>query len=97
MRNQSMQTLLMLGALAALVLLPSKAQAYYEGPWCAVINIGAGVIHENCSMPNYQTCRSEALRFGSSSFCRQNAGFSGYWRAPSQPRRAKHKRRHHRR
>ena len=29
-------------------------------PWCVVYDIGAGVVHENCSMPSYQACNAAA-------------------------------------
>src|SRR5947207_1464474 len=68
----------MLAALAAWFLLSPNAARAYDGPWCAVISFGGGTVSENCSMPSFEVCRAEALRFGSTSFCRQNGYFRGY-------------------
>jgi hypothetical protein len=43
-----------------------------------VVNWGAGSVSEYCSMPSFEACRNEALRFGSTSFCRQNPAYPGY-------------------
>jgi hypothetical protein len=67
----------MLAALAALVTFNSNTARAYDGPWCAVISLGGGFVSENCSMPSFEVCRTEALRFGPTSFCRQN----GYYLA----------------
>jgi hypothetical protein len=91
-----MRKYLLLGAFAFAGLLPAGAsQAYYDGPWCAVTSDGAGGIVENCSMLSFEMCRTEALSFGPTGFCRQNGRYPGYWAAPHEPRRVKHKRHHH--
>ena len=73
-----MQKHAMLAALAALIVLSANEARAYDGPWCAVISLGRGVVSENCSMPSFEVCRREALSFGPTSFCRQNGYFRGY-------------------
>jgi len=93
-----MKKYLMLSAFAAAALLPAgQSHAYYEGPWCAVVNDGAGNVVENCSMRSFEMCRQEALLGGPTSFCRINGRFPGYWAAPGGPGRVKPKRRPYRR
>ena len=65
-------------ALAALFVSSANEAEAYDGPWCAVISFGGGVVSENCSMPSFEVCRREALSFGPTSFCRQNGYFRGY-------------------
>lgn len=91
-----MRNLLTVGLLAAAALLPSRQSQAYEGPWCAVVNIGGSVVQEICSMETFEKCREEALRFGMTSFCRQNPAYSGYWSKPAESHRPKYRRRHHR-
>jgi len=38
-----------------------ESQAY-EGPWCALSDIGGGVMQENCSMRTLEMCRQEVDR-----------------------------------
>ena len=73
-----MQRPTMLAALAALFVLSANEARAYDGPWCAVISLGGGTVSENCSMPSFEVCRAEALRFGPTSFCRHNGYFRGY-------------------
>ena len=54
-------------------------------PWCVVYDIGAGVVHENCSMPSYQACNAERILQGRTAFCRPNAAFARYSGQPLQP------------
>jgi hypothetical protein len=82
-----MRKFLLLGVVTTAALLPSlRSSAYYEGPWCAILNDGGGSVSENCSMSSFEMCREEALRNGTSSFCRQNGRYPGYWSAGSRPR-----------
>jgi len=67
-----------------------------EGPWCAVVDMGFNLIQERCSMASFEICRQEALRFGMTSFCRQNPAYPGYWTGQREPRATKSRRRHHR-
>ena len=73
-----MQKSTLLAACAALFVLSASEVRAYDGPWCAVINFGGGSVSENCSMPSFEVCRAYALRYGSTSFCRQNGYFQGY-------------------
>jgi hypothetical protein len=89
-----MHKTLMLAAAATLFLGPKSALAYGNGPWCAVISIGGGVVSENCSMPSFEVCRSYALGFGPTSFCRHNGYFQGYPAESTRQRPKKSKRKH---
>ena len=73
-----MRKTVMLTALAALFVLSANPARAYDGPWCAVISVGGGFVSENCSMPSFEVCRAEAMRFGPTSFCRHNGYFRGY-------------------
>jgi len=65
------------GFLALTALFSSRPALAAEGPWCAVVNMGFGMIREHCSMTSFEMCRHEALRFGMTSFCRQNPAYFG--------------------
>jgi Protein of unknown function (DUF3551) len=90
-----MRKTVILAAIAALLLLNSERARAYDGPWCAIISLGGGFVSENCSMPSFEVCRAEALRFGPTSFCRVN----GYYLAKKgeaqryRPKKAKRKHR----
>jgi len=73
-----MHKAMMLAAVAACFLFGSNGARAYDGPWCAVISFGGGFVSENCSMPSFEACRAEAMRFGPTSFCRHNGYFQGY-------------------
>jgi hypothetical protein len=91
----TMHKAVMLAALAALLAVkPNSAQAY-DGPWCAIISLGGGFVSENCSMPSFEVCRQEALRFGPTSFCRQNGYYLAKQGGPQRYRPKKSKRKHH--
>ena len=85
------------GFLALTALFSSRPALAAEGPWCAVVNMGFDMIRERCSMTSFEMCRQEALRFGMTSFCRQNPAYPGYWSGQREPRSTKSRRRHHRR
>mgnify|MGYP002651076284 CR=1 FL=1 len=72
-----MHKAVMLAATAALLVFNVKGARAYDGPWCAVISLGGGFVSENCTMPSFEVCRQEAMRFGPTSFCRQNGYFRG--------------------
>jgi hypothetical protein len=92
-----MQRPITLAAVAAVFLLSANEARAYDGPWCAVISFGGGTVSENCSMPSFEVCRAEALRFGSTSFCRQNGFFRGYSSENARYRAKTPKRSHHHR
>ena len=54
-------------------------------PWCVVYDIGAGVVHENCTMPTFEACNAERAIQGTTAFCRQNPAFAGYYTRPGGP------------
>lgn len=65
-----MRFILVVTAIAAAMLLDLRAGQAYEGPWCAVVNIGRDVIW-NCSMRNLEMCRQEVIA-GNRGFCNPN-------------------------
>jgi len=85
------------GFLALTALFSSRPALAAEGPWCAVVNMGFGMIRERCSMTSFEMCLQEALRFGMTSFCRQNPAYPGYWSVQRESHPTKSRRRHHRR
>jgi Protein of unknown function (DUF3551) len=71
--------LLILAALVASVLLGAlPSQAYDEGPWCATVSLGPGVVSENCQIRDFETCRQEVVS-GNRGFCTQNPRWPGYY------------------
>jgi hypothetical protein len=54
-----------------------SAQAYYNGPWCAVFSTGPGGASERCDYRDFETCRMDIIA-GNRGFCRQNGYFQGY-------------------
>lgn len=65
---------------AAASLQAPPAQAYGNGPWCAVYSIGHGSATERCEFWNFEACRQE-ITGGNRGFCRP----SSYWAAPGRP------------
>jgi hypothetical protein len=47
------------------------AEAYYNGPWCAVYSTGPGGTSERCDYRDFETCRMDIIA-GNRGFCRQN-------------------------
>ena len=63
---------------AALVVIPfeaSPAQAY-EGPWCAIQNMGNGSAYEDCQYATLEACRPNVLA-GNRGFCNPNPRWVG--------------------
>jgi hypothetical protein len=58
---------------AGVVLRGSKA---YEGPWCALSDIGGGAMQENCSMRSLEMCRQEVIA-GNRGFYNPNPRWQG--------------------
>jgi hypothetical protein len=52
--------------------LDPRASHAYEGPWCALSDIGGGVMQENCSMRSLEMCRQ-----GNRGFCNPNPRWQG--------------------
>ncbi len=66
-------------AIAATALPASqRAEAYYDGPWCAVYSTGPGGSSERCDYRDFESCRLDIVA-GNRGFCRQN----GYWQGPA--------------
>jgi hypothetical protein len=42
-----------------------------EGPWCAQMSVGAGVIQQDCSMRSFEQCRLMVIA-GNRGFCSAN-------------------------
>jgi hypothetical protein len=52
---------LIVTAVAAAMLLDPHASQGYERPWCALTDIGGGVMHENCTLPTFEMCVQEVI------------------------------------
>src|SRR5262249_31264481 len=60
---------------AAICLNPRPSQAY-EGPWCALTDVGGGVMHENCSVRTFEMCVQEVIA-GNRRFCNPTRRWQG--------------------
>jgi len=84
------KALFVAAAIASTALAGSQpAQAYYDGPWCAVFTIGPGAASERCDYRDFESCRMDIVA-GNRGFCRQN----GYWQGSPQaysPRKHRHR------
>jgi Protein of unknown function (DUF3551) len=58
----------------------SSASAYVvrgpDAPWCAIMNMGTGVVHEDCSYASLEACRPNILA-GNRGFCNPNPAYRG--------------------
>lgn len=58
----------------------SPASAYvargYQAPWCAIMSMGDGVVHEDCSYASLEACRPNILA-GNRGFCNPNPAYRG--------------------
>jgi hypothetical protein len=52
------------------------ANAYNDGPWCAVVDLGPGTSVERCDFWNFEACRQE-ITGGNRGFCRPNQWWAG--------------------
>ena len=68
--------LIVIAAVAAMLLDPRASQAY-EGPWCALSEIGGNAMYENCNIPTFELCVQEVIA-GNRGFCIPNPR----WQAP---------------
>ena len=57
-----MPIVLVVTAVVAAMFLDLRESQAYEGPWCALSDIGGGVMQENCSMRTLEMCRQEVDR-----------------------------------
>ena len=82
-----MRFMLIVTAVAVAMLFDLHASRAYQGPWCAVQNIGHAVVY-NCSMRTLEMCTQEVIA-GNRGFCNPNPNYRG----PEPPQsRAKRKR-----
>jgi hypothetical protein len=71
-----MQIILLATAVAAAMSLSLRASQAYERPWCALTDIGGGVMHENCTIPTFEMCVQEVIA-GNRGFCIPNPRWQG--------------------
>jgi hypothetical protein len=79
-----MRILLVATVVAAAISLSPRASQAYEGPWCALTDIGGGVMHENCSVRSFELCVQEVIA-GNRGFCIPNPRWQGPAPAVRQP------------
>ena len=77
-----MQFILIVMTIAAAILFDVRPSRAYQGPWCAVENVG-GDVRYDCSMRTLEQCTSLIIA-GNRGFCNPNP----YYRGPEsdQPR-----------
>jgi hypothetical protein len=56
-----MRIVLLMSVFAGTMFLAPRPSKAYEGPWCALTDIGGGVMQENCSMRTLEMCRQEVI------------------------------------
>jgi hypothetical protein len=73
-----MRIFLLGAAIEAAMLLDPRASQAYEGPWCALSDIGGGVIQENCSMRSLENAPArQEVTAGNRGFCNPNSRWQG--------------------
>ncbi len=88
-RGRSVRIALVVAATATPMLVDAPAsQAYYEGPWCAVSNIGHDVTW-NCGMRSLEMCVQEVIA-GNRGFCNPNPRWGGGVPTEGRPSRKRH-------
>jgi Protein of unknown function (DUF3551) len=70
-----MRYMLVVTAVAAAMVFDVGASRAYQGPWCAVQNIGHAVVY-NCSMRTLEMCTQEVIA-GNRGFCNPNPYYRG--------------------
>jgi hypothetical protein len=78
-----MQFILIAVTIAAAILFDVRPSGAYQGPWCAVENVGGSTVRYDCSMRTLEQCTSLIIA-GNRGFCNPNP----YYRGPEsdQPR-----------
>jgi len=71
-----MRRMLIVTAAGAAMLLDPRVSQAYERPWCALTDIGGGVMHENCTIPTFEMCVREVIA-GNRGFCNPNPRWQG--------------------
>jgi hypothetical protein len=61
---------------AATFCVGTDAARAYEGPWCALENVGGNTVRENCSMRTLEMCVQEVIA-GNRGFCNPNPRWQG--------------------
>ena len=77
--------LAIVGAALAVSALEARPVQAYEGPWCAVINIGTGSVYEDCQYASIEACRPNVLA-GNRGFCNPNPRWVGGYPSGAKPR-----------
>ena len=80
-----MRFILILTVVVAAMLLDVRASRAYQGPWCAVENIGQDVRYD-CSMRTLEQCVSLIIA-GNRGFCNPNPYYRGPEAAPPRVKR----------
>jgi hypothetical protein len=80
-----MRIILAATAVVAAISLDPRATQAYERPWCALTDIGGGVMHENCTLPTFELCVQEVIA-GNRGFCIPNSRRQAPAPAPRQLR-----------
>jgi len=79
-----MRIALAAAAVVAAIFLSSRPSQAYEGPWCALTDIGGGVMHKNCSVRTFEMCVQEVIA-GNRGFCNPNPRWQGPRRGAGRP------------
>ena len=58
-------------ALASVQPASAYVAGYQQAPWCAVMNMGMGDMHWDCSYPSIEACRPHVIS-GNRGFCNPN-------------------------
>src|SRR5215831_17357859 len=75
LRLEAVMRRMLIVTAAGAAMLPRVSQAY-ERPWCALTDIGGGVMHENCTIPTFEMCVQEVIA-GNRGFCIPNPRWQG--------------------
>jgi hypothetical protein len=70
------RVVLAVAVVAIVVLADQRPGRAYEGPWCAVTEIGGGVVLWDCSKRTFEMCRQEVIA-GNRGFCNPNPRWVG--------------------
>src|SRR5262249_24126374 len=87
--RRPMQFILIVVTIAAAILLDVRPSGAYQGPWCAVENIGQDVRYD-CSMRTLEQCVSLIIA-GNRGFCNPNPYYRGPEAAPSRVKRKRYR------
>lgn len=71
-----MRILAIAGATLVAISFEASPAVAYEGPWCAVRDVGSGSAYEDCQYATFEACRPHVLA-GNRGFCNQNPRWVG--------------------